>query len=135
MSWTTKLSDVAVDVLDRYGVEELHVAYFTPVNYPGVGPVVSLGLPECELAVCFLDGNGEPLTIVNRPKVNRDVKGWIRIACKTAIEYGAVVSFNCDTLEQLEHAVRLAQRRLPGYERAALERMRDPQTRAKAGLS
>ena len=135
MSWTTKMSAVQPEVLDRYGVEEIHVAYFTPVNYPGVGPAVSLGLPECELMLCRMGDNGEPFTIINRPKINRDVKSWIKIACKMAVEQHAVISFNCDTLEQLEQAVRLAERRLPGYERAALERMKNVESRSKAGLS
>jgi hypothetical protein len=136
MKWTTRLSELIPEMLTEAGVAEIHSAYFAPVNYTGgKGNVVSLGIPECELIVGLLLSDGGPLAIVNRPKINFKIDGWIKLACKEAVTLHAVVCLNCDTLKQLEQAVALAQNLLPQYERVALERMKDPKTRAKKGLS
>jgi hypothetical protein len=135
MNWTTKMSEVAPEMLAGYGVMELHVAYFAPVNFPGRGPAVTLGIPECELLVVLLRSDGEPLVFLNRPQTNFKIEDWIKSACRQAIDHHAVISFNCDTLEQLKQAVALAQNLLPQYERVALERMKNPETRSKMGLS
>jgi hypothetical protein len=136
MDWTVKLSDVSPEAMARYGAKEIYIAYFVPKGYGGQGPAVSLGIPECELIMAVQCKDGEPMAVVNRPMVNRNIKTWIRTTCETALDIDqAVVSFNCDTPEQLEYAIKLAVRWLPGYERAPLERMAMPEGRAKGGLS
>ena len=134
MAWTTKLSDLVPEALTRYGAEEIYAAYFVPEHYGGIGPAVALGLPECELIMTIM-ADGEPLSVVNRPQVNRNIKKWIKAACLTAvgIEPQAVISFNCDTPEQLEYALKLAPRWLLGYERVPLERMEEPEGRTNKG--
>ena len=66
-----------------------------------------------------------------RPSVAHSIKD----ACRLATEENACLFILADTAEQLEPAVRLATKRLPHHERAALERMADPATRARERLS
>ena len=66
-----------------------------------------------------------------RPSVAHSIKD----ACKFATEQNACLFILTDTAEQLEPAVRLATKRLPHHERAALERMADPATRARERLN
>lgn len=129
--WTTKL-DTAL--ASRFGVE-VHTACYVPGGWAGKGASVCLGLPECELVMTLVDDAGVVKTLVNQPQINRDVSHWVQAACETAIERRAVVLFNCDTAEQLAAAILQAEPLLPGYERVALERMYDPQSRSKKGLS
>lgn len=68
----------------EYGVEELHHAFFEPPGWPGKGPTVSLGIPECELILATVGADGEPQALVNRPQHNRSVKQWTRSACEMA---------------------------------------------------
>jgi hypothetical protein len=132
MEWTTR---TLPELTRRYGVEELHTVCFAPKDWMGKGTTVSLGIPECELACVVLDSCGEPVTTINRPKVNRNVRSWTRMACTLAVEQQAFVMFQCDTAEQAEIAARRAIRLLPNYRRAALERMYDPATRVADKLS
>ena len=129
--WATKLDTV---LASRFGVE-VHMAWYVPRDWLGKGPSVCLGLPECELVMTLVDDAGAVQTLVNRPQINRDVSHWVRAACETALERRAVVLFNCDTAKQLAAAILQAEPLLPGYERVALERMYDPQSRSKKGLS
>lgn len=130
--WTTRILS---EMTRRYGVEELHTVCFAPKDWVGKGATVSLGIPECELACVVLDGDGEPVATINRPKTNRNVSSWTRMACTLAVEQQAFVMFQCDTAEQAEIAAGEAVRLLPNYRRAALERMYDPATRAADKLS
>jgi len=130
--WTTR---VLPDLTRQYGVEELHHAWFTPKGWPGKGSAVSLMIPECELQIVVSADDGEPLAIVNRPTINRNIKGWVRKACDTARTMGASVGFCCDTAAQVEHAAKLASKLLPTHERTALERMYSASTRARASLN
>jgi hypothetical protein len=118
-----------------YGVEELHCAWLLPPGFPGKGPVVSLFIPECQMK--YMPGieiAGAPiLWMFDRPR--RTVAHSIKDACKIATEANACLCILADDAEQLERAARLATRRLPHHERAALERMADPATRARARLS
>jgi hypothetical protein len=136
MNWTTKMSEVAPEMLTARRVAEMHTAFFVPADYPGKGTMVSLGIPECELIVCLLQPDGEVVSLVNRPKTNFSVKNWIKLACREATAARAALSFNCDTLKQLEQVVALAQNLLPPqYERVALERMKNSESRTRVGLS
>jgi hypothetical protein len=84
---------------------------------------------------CFQDSDGEPVSFINRPEVNRNVEGWLKSACEIAIENRAFVIFHCDTAKQAKHAAKKAAKLLPGYRRVALERMYDPATRVQENLS
>jgi hypothetical protein len=130
--WTTRLPPERTRL---YGVEELHCAWLLPRGFPGKGPVVSLSIPECEMkympdieiaGVQVLWMFGRP-----RPRVAHSIKD----ACKVATEANACLFILADSAEQLEPAVRLATKRLPHHQRAALERMADPATRARNRLS
>jgi len=114
---------------------DFHMACFAPSDWPGKGPTVCLGLPECELVLTVLGKNGVPSALVNRPNDNRDVWYWIKFACEMAQQEQAFIMFNCDTIEQLKGAISLLERLLPQYERIALERMYDPESRRKRDLS
>jgi len=107
---------------------DLHSVWFLPLDFPGYGPVVTLGIPECELIRTDVV-DGLPYSVVNRTKVNRRIKYWVRLACELARDTGSVASFICDTAEQAAHAARMAAKLLPNYERVALERMHNPETR------
>ena len=65
------------EITARYGVGELHNAWFTPKGWPGKGPAVWLLIPECESQLCVLQPDGQPLTVINRPQFNRKVKGSV----------------------------------------------------------
>jgi hypothetical protein len=69
--WTTRL---APEITRQFGVEELHDVCFLPRGWPGKGPTVSLGIPECELQYCLVAGGGTLVTTVNRPTGNLSVK-------------------------------------------------------------
>jgi hypothetical protein len=130
--WTTR---VLPDLTRQHGVEELHTAWFTPKAWPGKGPAVSLLIPECEMQVVVIAADGQPIAVVNRPKTNKNVKRWVRTVCETARDLGACVSFAGDTAEQVERAAKAASKLLPSHERAALERLYDAGTRARASLN
>jgi hypothetical protein len=132
MAWTTR---VLPELTSQYGVEEMHDVWFTPKGWPGKGPTVSLLIPECEMHVAFLAPDGEPVTFVNRPKINKNVKLWVRHVCETARDMGASVTFSCDTSEQAERAAKMANKLLPNHERTALERMYEANSRTRAGLN
>jgi hypothetical protein len=108
---------------------------FLPKDWPGKGAAVTLGIPECELLCVFVGEDGEPVTFINRPRINRNVKSWVRGACEAARDYRAALHFNCDTPEQASRAAKLAGKLLPGYERVALERMYEPNTRSRSDLN
>jgi hypothetical protein len=131
-NWTTRLLP---DLTRQYGVEEVHDVWFTPKEWPGKGPAVSLLIPECEMQVVFLAPDGEPIAFVNRPQLNKNIKAWVRTVCETARDMGASVSFACDTADQAERAAKMAGKLLPNHERTALERMYEAKTRARANLS
>ena len=130
--WTTQMPP---EYTRPYGVEEVHAVYLAPAGWPGKGPTVSLGIPECELIFCAPGVDGELVTMVNRPKTNFSIARWLRFACDKAIEQRASIAFHCDTAEQAEQAARRATRWLPGYRRIALERMADASTRVADKLS
>lgn len=130
--WTTR---IAPHLTSRYGVEEVHTAWFLPKGWPGKGNAVSLLIPECELQYVFLAPDGAPVACVNRPNLNKNIKTWIRSACKAARDYRASIAFACDTSDQVEKAVKLAARLLPDHERIALERMYEASSRSLSGLN
>jgi hypothetical protein len=131
-AWTTRQDP---DYLAQFGVDEVHTVFFEPPGWPGKGPAVSLGIPECELQLVFLDKDGEPVAMVNRPTKNLNVKSWLRSACEQANKYNAVLMLQCDTREQAEIGARRVAKLLPQYRRIALERMYEPSSRRKEGLS
>jgi hypothetical protein len=130
--WTTRSLP---EFTRQYGVEEMHTVCFAPKGWPGKGATVSLGLPECELICSAIAADGEPVTMVNRPKTNLNIPHWIRTACRMAVKQQAFIIFNCDTATQAEVTAKRAARLLPNYQRVALERMYDPTTRVAAKLS
>ena len=131
-AWTTRLPP---ERTRTYGVEELHCAWLLPRGFPGKGPVVSLSLPECQLK--FMPGieiAGVPvLWVFDPPRPSFALS--IKDACRLATEENACLFIIADTAAQLEPAVRLAAKRLPHHQRAALERMADPATRARERLN
>jgi hypothetical protein len=129
--WTTRIDP---ELTRPFGVEEIHTVWFTPPGWPGKGPVVGLGIPECELQVIWIGADEQPVAMVNRPRQNRNLKGWIRTACNIAEESKAVLTLTCDTPDQAGRAARLAARLLPNYERAPVERMAEVSARARGGL-
>jgi hypothetical protein len=116
--WTTRLKPEATA---RYGVKEVHGAWFAPRKMPPLERNgVTLLIPECEIQFVVPKVG----VMVNRPQTNRSIKYWLRYACKEAVDMNAVLFIGCDTAEQVEHAVKLASKHLPKtYERAALERI------------
>jgi hypothetical protein len=131
--WTTR---VLPELTAQYGVkEELYTAWLLPKGWPGKGPTVGLLIPECETQLVFLAPDGEPIAIVNRPKINKNVKSWVRYVCEMARDMGASVSFTCDTAEQTERAAKMASKLLPNHERTALERIYRADTRARQNLN
>jgi hypothetical protein len=125
--WTTRINPEATA---RYGVKEIHGAWFAPRKMPPLERnTVSLLIPECEIQFVLRKVG----VMINRPEKNRSVGYWLRYACKEARDLNAVLFIGCDTAEQVEHAVKLATRHLPKtYERAALERIY--QEAARTGL-
>jgi hypothetical protein len=130
--WTTR---VLPEFTRQYGIEEIHNVLFFPKGWPGKGAAVTLGIPECELQCCFIGKDGEPVAFVNRPRINRSLKSWMRTACEVARDYKAAITFSCDTPEQAAQAAKRAAKLLPGYERVALERMYDANTRSRSDLN
>jgi hypothetical protein len=131
--WATRLDP---RLTNRHGVEELHNAWFEPPRPSDKSrPVVGLLIPECELQLCRLMKDGRPLTHINRPETNKNVKQWLRTACRIADEQTAWLSVLCDTPEQVEIAARRIANWLPEYQRVALERMYEPASRERTRLS
>jgi hypothetical protein len=130
--WTTRLEP---EMTREYGVDQIHMIWFAPKGWQGKGPTVGLGIPECELICTKLDRNGDPLSLVNRPRRNKNLKRWLRTACKMAIEQGAAFFLSCDTAEQASAAAKQAAKLLPDYQRVALERMYAPESRSRLNLS
>jgi len=130
--WT---SQVPLEFTRPFGVEKIHAAMLAPPAWPGRGPVVGLSIPECELQIVLIAASDKPAAIVNRPQVNRNIMRWLRSACDMAIEYDAALVVSADTAEQAERAAKSAGRRLPKYERVALERVYAGNTRMKENLS
>jgi hypothetical protein len=129
--WTTELP-IPEDYIKTFGPMEVHHAYFLPKTWRGKGHVVGFLIPECEIQICLLTPEGEPIAMVNRPQNNKNIKSWLRFACEKAREMQACFSLACDTTEQVERYAKRAARLLPQHERIALERMIDPATRAPA---
>lgn len=130
-NWTTRVDPTYTR---PYGVEEVHNVWFTPKGWPGKGPAVTLLIPECEVQLVLVAPDGEPRVLVNRPKLNRNIKYWLRYACKLATINTASLSIACDTAEQAEQAAKRAARLLRHHERAALERMYEAKSRGRDGL-
>ena len=132
MIWTTRLPPERTRTC---GVEELHCAWLLPPGFPGKGPVVSLSIPECEMK--YMPGIAiagvQVLWMFDRPR--RTVAHSIKDACRVATEENACLFILADNADQLEPAVRLATKRLPHHERAALERIADPAARARERLN
>jgi hypothetical protein len=132
MNWTTREPP---ELTRPYGVEELHTVVFAPRGWLGKGTTVSLGIPECELNICVIGADGEPVIFNNRPKRNKSVRKWLRFACEQATSHKACLLLNCDTVDQARETAAIAARRLPNHERIALERMYEPANRSRSGLS
>jgi hypothetical protein len=132
VGWTTRLDP---KLTSAYGVAELHSVYFEPLDWNVTRPVVTLGIPECELHFASLIKTDEPLVMINRPVANRNVKYWLRHACQLATEGRAYLSFTCDTAEQAEQAAKRAAKLLPKHRRVALERLYEVTSRERGRLS
>jgi hypothetical protein len=130
--WTTRMP---ADLTRRYGVEELHSVHFAPKGWPGAGPTIVLGIPECEMHLCQLDKNGEPVVFINRPQVNKSIKSWMRTACSMAREDRLLFILSCDTADQAIRAAKLAAKLLPNHERVANERMEQAEARGRMNLN
>jgi hypothetical protein len=132
--WTTRLDPA---MTRRFGVEEVHRVCFEPPSWPGSGAAVTLLIPECEthVAIAGPSADAQPLIMVNRPPKNRNVKQWTRAVCDWAMQIGAFLTLSRDTAEQAAKAAKRVAKRLPKYQRVALERMHDPASRARARLS
>jgi hypothetical protein len=129
--WTTRVDPAFTR---RYGVEEVHSAWFLPRGWPGSGPCLNLLIPECELQCTTIGPDGRAVTYINRPPSRHEVAYWLTCACEQAAAHKACLSVSCDTREQTEEAAKAVARLLPGYERAALERMQEPVSRSKSAL-
>ena len=131
--WTARLNP---ELTRSRGVEELHSVFLEPPGWPGKGTVVALGIPECEFQCVFMPtDDGEPVAMVNQPRINRNVKSWIRFTCEEARKLRAMLIFSCDTPEQAAKAAKRAAKLLPHYRRVAIERMYDAETRVRDRLS
>jgi hypothetical protein len=129
--WTTRLKP---ELSRRYGVNEIHEVCFEPNGWPGKGPVIGLGIPECELQFCFIGADSEPVAIVNRQRRNKGIRGWLRFVGKMATQQRLFVMLACDTAEQAERAAKMVAKWLPLHRRVALERMYDANSRARDKL-
>ena len=100
-------------------VTALHQVMFDPDNWPGKGPCVTLLIPECEMQIAIHNPAepDAPHILINRPKKNKDVAGWIKNASKQAAQDKAALIFACDTAEQAENAARAAVEFLPNHKR------------------
>jgi hypothetical protein len=121
--WTTRIDTRLPNA------PEVHTVCFAPVGWPGQGPTIGLGIPECELQYCRVGLDGEPVAFVNRPQTNKNVHHWLDVVCQTASEERLFVMLHCNTPQQTKKAAKYATRKLPQHRRVALERMYDPQTR------
>jgi hypothetical protein len=83
----------------------------------------------------MIGADGEPVAMINRPQRNLKLKYWLRYVCEMATKERSFVIFSCDTIEQAERVAKQAAKRLPRHQRIALERMYDPQSRARDNLS
>jgi hypothetical protein len=125
MIWTTLL-DPALTRSHGFG-PEAHGAWFMPRNCPAPPRnVITLLIPECEIQFVV---PGAPNVLVNRPQHNRNVKQWLRYACREARDRGAILILTCDTAEQVERAAKMTSKLLPKHDRAALERIYSEQSR------
>jgi hypothetical protein len=131
-SWTTR---VLPEYTRPFGVEEVHNVWFVPRGWPGKGPNVGLLIPECELHYTFLSKDGEPVSCINRPTTNKNVKHWLRYVCEIAAEQRICLTLACDTAKEAERFAKIAARLLPGHERAAIERMYAANSRVRNKLS
>jgi hypothetical protein len=121
--WTTQLDP---EVTASYGISAVHGAWFIPRGKcPLPRNVVTILIPECETQHIFPN----VCTLVNRPQVNRNVKRWLKHACREASDRNAVLIVACDSAEQAQSAARMASRFLPKHQRAALERIYQEQAR------
>lgn len=116
MNWTTRVPPERT-----FGVEEVHVVYFVPNDWPAKGPTIGLEIPECKMQCVTLAPDGTPLVMINEPQ-NKDIKKWLRGACEMAVEQKAALIISCDTNEQAERAAKKATRLLPKHERASIRR-------------
>ena len=124
MTWTTLLDPALTQGHDA------HAAWFVPKKCPAPPrKVISFLIPECETQ--FVRSG---MAFINRPQNNRSVKNWLKHACREASEQGAVLILTCDTPEQVERAVKLAEKLLPKHDRAALERIYREESRIGLGL-
>jgi hypothetical protein len=125
MTWTTLLDPV---LTRRYGCGAAHGAWFVPRKCPPPPRnTIALLIPECELQ---FNVPGVETVFVNRPRENRNVRAWLKHACREASDHGAILIVACDTAEQTERAAKLASKLLPKHERAAIERIYEEQARA-----
>ncbi len=129
--WTTRLDP---ELTRQYGCEELHSVHFEPPVWSKQRTVVALGIPECELQFVTMAGD-VPIVEINRPQNNRNVKSWLRTACKVAAERQAWLNLSCDTAEQAEINARRVAKLLPKWRRVALERMYEATSRESGKLS
>jgi hypothetical protein len=130
-NWTTRFE---LELTRPYGVEEVHNVWFEAPAWSQDKTIVALLIPECELQVTKVI-RGETVQVVNRPRIRKNVKRWLRFVCAIAAEERAWLTFACDTAEQVEQAADMVARLLPKYRRVPLERMYDPRTRESSGLS
>ena len=104
--WTTRLENT--------GDLEIHTAWFVPPGWCGHGANTSLGLPECELIFSKPGPDGRTISFVDRPQKNKNAKYWLKFACKAVGRGRTPLFVNCDTPAQLDAAVALAAKHLPG---------------------
>jgi hypothetical protein len=132
MNWTTRFP---AEHTRRFGVEEIHNVYFAPIGWPGKGTTLCLLIPECELQYCMVAQDGEPIALVNRPQKNKKIKHWLRFACQEAMKNCALLSLACDTADDAERYAKQAAKLLSNYQRIAMERMYEPESRALGNLN
>jgi hypothetical protein len=83
--WTTLLDP---KLTRPYGIEELYKVCFEPLGWPGKGVVIGLGMiPECELQCCVPMDEGDPVVMVNRPRVNAgdDSRSYCAACCQPTL--------------------------------------------------
>lgn len=132
--WNTRMPE---SYTATFGVGELHMLCFEPPGWRGAGETVTLGIPECEVFYARAEGTGIIVETRRAPENSSpDVPSWIHTACKVAADNGAFLIINCDTAEQATAAADLVEAWLPAtHRRVAIERMRDPASRAMGGLN
>jgi hypothetical protein len=130
VTWTTLLDP---ELTRRYGFNEAHAAWFTPRKCPAPPRnAITILIPECEIQFVR---PGSDTVLVNRPKINRNIKYWLRYACGEARDSDAVLIIACDTVEQVQRAAKLAGKFLPKHERAAIERIYTEDARGRSSLN